>query len=33
MALSVVGTNRTNGADLMMSVHRGRPEVVGPRPK
>ena len=26
-AMTAVGTNRTNWADLMMSVHRGNPEV------
>jgi len=28
---SVCGTNRTNWTGLMMSPHRGRPEVGGPK--
>jgi hypothetical protein len=30
---SVIGTDRTNRAGLLMSVHRGRPEVTGTRSK
>jgi hypothetical protein len=30
---SASGTNRTNGANPLMSVVRGRPEVAGGRPK
>lgn len=33
LRMTVVGTKRTNGAGLLMSVVRGRPEVAGRRPK